>query len=143
MTQLQTARHAIDSATKRNWHYVVPEAGTPFEAILEPGYWAHVAAKMAPGDWVEVDDETGEYTALLKVRDAGKLYAKMGVVVFQRYDEKVEVLQGSPNLTAHEVKWRGPLHKWCVVREGKDCLKDGMSKAEAYSWLSQYSKAVA
>lgn len=142
MTQLATARHSIDAATRRNWHFVVPEAGTDFEAILEPGYWAHVAAKMAPGDWIEVDDERGEYTALLKVRDAGKLYAKVGVVVFKRYDEQVEVRQDSPQLQGHEVKWRGPIHKWCVCR-GADVLKDGMSKPDAYSWLAQYSKTVA
>lgn len=141
MTQLQTARHSIDAATKRNWHYVVPEAGTDFDAILEPGFWAHVAAKLAPGDWIEVDDETGAYTALLKVRDAGKLYAKVGVVVFKRYDEHVDVMQSGPSLEGHEVKWRGPLRKWCVCR-GADVLKDGMAKPEAYSWLAQYAKSV-
>lgn len=144
MTQLQTARHSIDAANKRNWHYVVPEAGTPFEAVLDPAYWAHVAAKMAPGDWIEVDDETGEYTALLKVRDAGRLYAKVGVILFKRYDEHVDVLQDSPLTKGFEVKWRGNLHKWCVVRDGKDVVKDGgMSKPEAYSWLNMHTRNLA
>lgn len=142
MTQLQTIRHSVDAAAKRNWHYVVPEAGTPWEALLEPGYWAHVAVKMAPGDWIEVDSETGEYTALLKVRDAGKLYAKVSIFSIKEYDEKVDVTQSSPSLTGHEVKWRGPMHKWCVCR-GADVLKEGMTKDEAYAWLGQYSRTVA
>ena len=141
MTQLQTMRHFLDAANKRNWHYVVPEEGTPFEAILDPGYWAHVAAQMAPGDWVEVDAEDGSYTALLKVRDAGKLYAKLSVFQLTIFDEKVEVMQGGPALAGHVVKWRGPVHKWCVLR-GADVLIEGLTKDAAYAWLGQYSRTV-
>lgn len=141
MTQLQPHRHFIDASYKRNWHYVAIEANIPFDAILEPGFWAHISAKMAPFDIIEVDTDDSAYTALLKVRDAGKLYARVEKLIYVLYADKDEVLQGGATLEGHMVKFRGPVHRWCVVR-GADVLKDAMTKEEAYAWLGQYAKSI-
>lgn len=143
MTQLQPSRHFADADYKRSVHYVVVEAGVPFEAVLDPGFWAHISAKLRPFDKIEVDTDDGAWYAELKVRDAGKLYAKVAATVYVQHKDHVEVEQGSPALTDHIVKFRGPIHKWCVLR-GTDVLKDQMgTKEEAYGWLGQYAKSVA
>lgn len=142
MTQLSPARHFIDAACKRNIHFVVPEHGTPFEALLDPAYWAHISSKLAPCDQIEVNAEDGSYYARLLVRDAGRLYAKVAELEHVELD-KVEVLQSNAPLPdGHGVKWRGPVHKWSVVR-GNEVLKDGMAKAEAEAYLANYSRTIA
>ena len=140
MTQLQPARLKF-AEHERNLWFVVPEAGTPFEALLDPAYWAHVSAKFKPCDEITINAEDGAYYARLLVQDAGKLYAKVAQIEYVELD-KVEVTQGGVALEGHFVKWRGPIHKWCVLR-GIDVLKEGMTKAEATGWLQQYSKTLA
>jgi hypothetical protein len=140
MTQLQPAR-LKDANYERHMHFVVPEHGTPFEALLDPAYWAHVSAKFKPCDQIEVHAEDGSYYGRLLVRDAGKLYAKVSKLEYVELD-KVEVLQAGPMLEGHTVKWRGPVHKWSVVR-GVDVLKDGMTKEEAQAYLASYARTAA
>jgi len=140
MTQLQPARLKF-AEHERNLWFVVPEFGTPFDALLDPGYWAHVAAKFKPCDEITVNSEDGSYYGRLLVQDAGKLYAKVAKLEYVELD-KVEVLQGTPALTGHGIKWRGPQLRWCVLR-GTDVLKDGMTKEGAQQWLNEYGKTVA
>lgn len=140
MTQLQTNRFKLTEHENNDWT-VYPEHGTPFEAVLEAGFWAHVSAKMRPYDEIRVIAEDGSYYGRLIVQDAGKLYAKVAKLEYIELN-KVDVQQAGPILQGHEVKWRGPVDKWCVMR-GKDALKKGMTKEEAYSWLGQYSKTIA
>lgn len=140
MTQLMPVRLKFAENERNQW-FVVPEAGTDFDALLDPAYWAHVSAKFKPCDIIEVHAEEGSYYGRLLVQDAGKLYAKVAKLEYVELD-KVEVTQSNPALTGHEVKWRGPIHKWCVVR-GPDVLKEGLQKSEAHAWLGQYSKTLA
>lgn len=140
MTQAQPSRLKLSVDENNSWTFY-PEIGTPFETLLEPGFWAHVSAKFKPYDEIRVIAEDGDYYARLLVLDAGKLYAKVKKLEFHDLG-KVEVMQTGPVLEGHFVKWRGPLHKWCVLR-GNDVLKDSMTKEEAHAWLGQYSKSVA
>lgn len=140
MTQLTSNRFRSNEHENNYWT-VYPEHGTPFEALLDPGYWAHVSAKMKPYDELRVIAEDGSYYGKLLVQDAGKLYAK--VAKLEYYDlNVVEVKQAGVALEGHEVKWRGPVDKWCVVR-GKDVLVKGKTKDEANSWLAQYGRTIA
>ena len=140
MTQLMPVRLKFAEHERNQW-FVVPEEGTPFEALLDPAYWAHVSAKFKPCDIIEIHAEDGAYYGRLLVQDAGKLYAKVAKLEHVELD-KVDVVQGGVALVGHEVKWRGPIHKWCVVR-GIDVLKEGMQKSEAIAWLGQYGKTLA
>lgn len=138
MTQLASNRLKLADG-QRNFFRVIPEAGTPFDTMLTDRYWAHVAAKMKPGDHVEVWAEDGSYYAELLVQDAGKLYAKVAVKLHIKLDV-VEVKEGGLMIEGYEVKWRGPQMKWCVLR-GKDVLKEGMDKASAIQWMQNHAKA--
>lgn len=140
MTQLASNR-LHEARTRRNIWTVTPEHGTPFEEILKDGYWAHVSVKMRPGDRVEVLAEDGSYFAELLVQDAGRLYAKVYPLRHVKL-EAVEVTEGGPMMEGYEVKWQGPILKWCVLR-GKDRLKDGMDKHSAVQWMQNHAKAVA
>lgn len=141
MTQLIPIRMSLAEGV-RNCYRVVPENATPFEALLDPAYWAHVSAKLRPTDKIEVEAEDGSYTALLIVRDAGRLYAKVAVVYYVKLDP-VEVGAAAVVPSEYSVSFKGPLLKWCVTR-GKDRLREGMgSRGEADAWLQEHLKNVA
>lgn len=141
MTQLQTARFKFTEHENNDWT-AYPETGTPFEALLDSSYWAHVSAKMKPFDEIRVIAEDGTYYGRLLVQDAGRLYAKVAKLAFVELN-KVDVVQGSAaSLAGYEVKWRGPHEKWSVLR-GKDVLVSGKSKDEAQAWLGQHLKTIA
>lgn len=140
MTQLQPDRMQL-AEFARAVYTVVPEVDTPFDALLDPGYWAHVAAKLAPWARIEVQAEDGSYFAELLVQDAGRLFAKVAVL---RHVELTAVeVTGMTSAAGYAVKWRGPKLKWSVMRGG-DALKDELpSKDEANNWLTGHLKAVA
>lgn len=138
MTQLAPNRFKT-ADSQRNIFHVVPEAGTPFEALLTDKYFAHVSAFLKPGSRIEVIAEDGKYWADLLVRDAGKLYAKITVLNHVEL-EPVEVREGGLSAEGMEVRWCGPKLKWCVLR-GKDRLKDEMDKGQAIQWMQSHAKA--
>ncbi len=140
MTQLATNRIQFAEQMRNIW-YVTPEVNTPFEALLDPKYWAHVSAKFRPRDRIEVDAEDGSYFAELLVVDAGRLFAK--VVVLRKHElVPVEIQDLSPDF---EVKWAGPHAKWRVVRKkDRGSLKDGFeNRQDAEMYLASHLKAIA
>lgn len=137
MTQLQTGRFKL-AEHMRNVFHVVPEAGTPFEALLEQGYWAHISVNLKPGSKIEVHAEDGTYYAELLVRDAGRLYAKVMPIIHVAFDE-VTVSQGDFEAAGYSVKFQGPHLQWCVLR-GTDRLKDKMTKQEAYEAAAELAR---
>lgn len=138
MTQLASNRlHFAEH--RRNIFDVVPEKGTPFEVLLKDGYWAHVSAKLKPGDRIEVRAEDGSYFAELMVMDAGRLYAKVAVLMHVKLDA-IEVRESDMAVADYRVEHCGPQLKWCVLR-GKDRLKEGLDKASAVQWMQSHAKA--
>lgn len=134
MTQLATNRFDLSiNGIRHNVFRCRPELKTPIAALLEQGFWAHVSAKLRMGDIIEVLPEDCSYFAKLLVRDAGKLYAKVAVIEHVELNKADEDIQ----VAGYEIKWRGPTHKFGVIR-GKDVLKDGfVDKAEAKAWIDE------
>lgn len=152
MTQLAPRRFEQDAAYVRNIHTIIPEVDTPMEAILDRGYWAHVAQYLKPWDRIEVRAEDGSYYAELIVMASGKLFAD--VQLLAKYD-LVQVIPGAMDTTpeGYYVKWRGTLQKWCVLRDGttdsgapvkaKDVMREGFDdEATARRWLADFLKTV-
>lgn len=137
VTQLAPNRLKFSEHT-RNIFTMTPEAGTPIEALVDKGYWAHVAAKFKPGDRIEVLAEDGEYFAELLVQDAGRLYAKVAVLRHVKLDS-VEVQESDLVIGDLSIKHRGPHLKWCVLR-GKDSLHEGKTKDEALTIMRNLAK---
>jgi hypothetical protein len=133
MTQLTPARFNASQSVRNQWQ-VSPEYGTPPEALLDSGYWAHVSAKLRRGDIIVALAEDNSYYAELLVLEAGKLFAKVAplrcVEISVKQMLNVEVPDG------YEIKFRGP-KKWSVLR-GKDVLKEDMDKNTAEQWLKDH-----
>jgi len=141
MTQLAISRFK-QAEYERTVYSVVPEHETPFDAVIQPEYWAHVSARMRPGDRIEVQAEDGSYWAELLVRDAGRLFAKVAVLRKVELNEE-DVTGDMPAATEFAIKWRGPHHKWCVLR-GVDLVKaECQTRGEASTWLADHMKALA
>ena len=121
---------------------VTPEHGTPFEALLSPDYWAHMAYRFKIGTILEVTADDFSYTAELIVVDCSRNWAK---VVKKSYVQLDTVEKSTATLDGFEVKWSGRHTKFRVLRTSdKAVIKEGFSThAEAEAWLSEHAKAMA
>lgn len=139
MSKLTAGRCKQAEFARTLWSVFV-EQNTPFENVIKPAFWAHVAAKLKALDRIEVFAEDGQYWAELMVLSVGKMEAK--VVVLRKID-----LQAAPaptlDLGEYEVSWGGPHRKHRVVRKSdKEVIKDGFgTKEEAQLWLADHLKA--
>lgn len=137
MTQLTPRRFKQSNSVRNQWH-IEPEFGTPVEALLVPGYWAHISSYLRRGDVITALAEDNSYHVELLVLEAGKLFAK--VVLKQRVDITAAQMSNAPIPDGYEIKFRGPVKKWSVLRD-KDVLKDELdSRSAAESWLTDHVK---
>lgn len=65
---------------ERSIHVIYPDESQPFKAVLQPEFWAHVAAKLRPWDRIEVRPANGAYFAELIVVASDRLSAKVHVL---------------------------------------------------------------
>lgn len=72
---LQAEIWARDGGVKFNTFEAVPKAGTPFENVLRPDFWANVSQRMRAGDKIIVLPRDGSWYAELLVWDAGQNWA--------------------------------------------------------------------
>lgn len=143
MTQLANRNFSMKRSMVNEW-YAKPEAGTPLEAVLEPKYWAHCSAQLAPEDVITVIPEGTPWRAELMVLDAGRGFAK--VVVLSHVDlESHEVTGDMPSADDYDVRWAGRHAKWRVVRKSdKRVMVEGQpTKQDALLWVSSHRKAMA
>ena len=119
----------------------MPEAGVDFAAVLQPAYWTHVAAKLRPGDMIEVRAEDGTWFAILYVVSAQRLSAK--VVPLPGYPLELDAGEAD-EIAAFGVKWNGPQHRWAVVRVAdKRAMQTGFqSREDAHRWLADNLKSL-
>lgn len=137
MTQLTPRNFKQSNSVRNQWH-AEPEFGTPAEALLDPGYWAHVSAQLRRGDIICAISQDNSYFIELLVLDAGKLFAKVVklrcIEISQAQMLNVQVPEG------FEIKFRGP-KKWSVLR-GKDVLIEDKTKQEAETWLTEHLRLI-
>lgn len=150
MTQAQTNKlpefitpSKFRETTQVNRHWTAtPSVDTPFEDLLRPDYWAHVAANILPGDRIDVLAEDMSYFAELLVVDASRQWVK--VKLLRKTELSSEESQPIEADDEHEVKWRGN-RRWSVVRKADGAIlqEELSSKSAAYAWLSEHQKKVA
>lgn len=126
---------------ERNLWVVNAEYGTTIDDILNPMYWAHVAQKLKPYDRVEVRIDSGEWLLELMVLGCDRSWAKMHVL---HSHQLAPVDEGLPQAARHKVEWKGPQHKWAVIRiaDGEMIFK-GLDKAAAFDQMARHEKAMA
>lgn len=135
---LPPARMALAEQWRQDWVVSVPD-GETIDDVLQPSYWAHVAAQMQTLDRVEARAETGEWTADLIVKAVGRNWAVMYLV--KKHD--LTATQEAPKeVSGYEVVFRGP-RKWCVVRLADKALiqEDQPTRVAATNWLESYENA--
>ncbi len=136
---LNPQRISLAEQWRQDW-VVNAEESTTIDDVLDPGYWAHTAGQMQKFDRVEVRLETGEWIADLIVVDVGRNWASMHLI--QKHE--LEKPSAHPAMAAkHEVLWKGPHLKFCVVRlSDKEILQSGMEKNAAIVWLQNYEQTI-
>ncbi len=132
--RLKPTRMHQGPARIRYW-YVIPEVGTPYEALFEPEYWAARHKDFAIGDMVRIEPDEGNYTADLRVMSTG-----IGGVVVQEYYKKEWAGSEAPEslLDFFEVKFAGPHHKFRIQRKAdKHVVHKGFeNEAAANRWMT-------
>lgn len=126
------SRHALTEVVAAR-HSISPEAGTPFEDVLKPGYFANIASKLHPTDIIEVRPEEGSYYAELIVWNAGKAHANVSPVMHVKRPSgmTMKIVEG------FEVEFRAGPTMYRVVRasDGTE-IKSGFSNPDdATDWL--------
>ena len=118
----------------RRVHRVYPEQSAELKDLLDPGYWAHVAAEFTNGDMIEALPEGGAWYAQLIVVGCSKQHARVAVVSMTKLRSAEEAPKDKPAFTA---EFKGPQRKWSVIRTSdKSYVKEGLdSKEEALKWL--------
>jgi hypothetical protein len=132
---------------KNTFWDVVVEAGTPFEEILQPEFWAHVirGKNLMAGDEIRVRPDEGHYLARLFVRDVGPLGNWAKVALLEKFDFDGEQTQsGDQDIDGFEIKFQGPVNKHVVVRkkDGAVIMQGISTRVEAAAWLSDYARTL-
>lgn len=137
---LMPERMGLAEDKRHDWIIDI-QLNVTLDDVLEPSYWAHVAAQMDPLDHVEVRAEDGSWIAYLIVSFCERNYAKMVVdrVV------KLETSKAAPVASIkHKVEWKGPVNKFAVIRvSDSQMIKFGFrTKDLAYAALQDHEKAL-
>ena len=133
---------------KRDVLFITPEHGVTMDDVMDPRYWAHVAARIRPFTQIEVlFDDCSEW-ALLLVVDCDQTWAKVRKLQHINLNENdaAEIAQIRADSVENdiEVKWKGPSHKFAVIRKSDNVmLKSGhASKEDAAKWIAEYKSNI-
>jgi len=130
-------------STRRNIWALAVDAGVKPEDMKAPEYWAHIAASLRQGDFIEAEAEDGAWFATFRVLDAGVNWAK--VAPLQKFElDATTPDRKSALLVGHTVVYKGTHALWCVIRDvDKHVLKDKLkTESDAFTWLSNYARTV-
>lgn len=113
-------------------------AGVDFNTALRPSFWAHHVRDIRPLDTIEMFCEDGSWEALCRVMSVGQAEVNLSKISYAEHGT------AEPDVFSetYELRWKGPVLKWCVVRK-----EDGMviadklyPKAEAQARLANHLK---
>lgn len=130
----------IGLAQHRRQDFVcIAHEGVTVEDTLKPVFWSHYAARFQPFDRIEVREETGAWVAELMVMRAERNWASVALLNVHDLD-KLRTSADTHDTSAYEVKWKGPVKKWCVIRKADTQLvhHGADSQEVALAWLRQY-----
>ena len=123
-----------------NAHEIVPDAGVPFEAVLERGFWANISQKLRPGDTLLVFPRDARWYAELLVWDAGQNWAHVTAKGMAQRPE-FQALEGVAN--DFEIA-RDPIDGFTVKRRSTGAKVRGNfpNHAEAQKWILEHQQAL-
>jgi len=117
--------------------------GVTLEQILVPGFWAHHAKDLRPGDEIRARAEDGSWMAELYIIEASR--TSVIVQVLHKHDLKRPVASKKAIdefIALHEIRWANPTYKHRVVRLGDGAiLNQGFEqKIDAETWLRKHAQ---
>jgi hypothetical protein len=134
-------RFQLKEQGNRDWIATV-EQGTKKEDLLEPSFWSHVSSQLTPYDKIEVRWDDGVGYAEFLVLGCDRAYAKLHLL---RYESLTTSDVSQSQFTKHEIRWKGPVLKWMVVRLSDEAsVRDKfLSREDAEIWLKDYERTTA
>jgi len=119
------------------------EFGTPTDALLVPGFWAHMASYLRPYDHIEARSDDGTWVAYLIVTGCDRTWAR---VVIDRVVNLTtrDVAESQAVAPTHKVEWKGPQNKFTVIRiADAEPIKIGFAtKDEATNWMREHERVI-
>src|SRR5690349_9367656 len=82
MSKLPEVRFQAAEFSRRIWDAKL-EAGTDFQEVFNPEFWAHNARRMRQRDLVFVGNDEDTLFAILRVRASGPSWAKVSPVLVE------------------------------------------------------------
>jgi hypothetical protein len=133
---LNPQRMSLAEQVRQDW-VVNAEQGTTVADVLDPQYWAHMASQLQAWDRVDVRLETGEWLLELLVINTGRNWAQVHLLKRHDLEQRSETM---PAAQKHKIEWKGPQHKWCVIRlsDSEMIQRELASKDAAGQWLTTY-----
>lgn len=138
---IDSTRMRLSEYERQDWVANI-EFGTTLEDILNPGYWAHMAAYLRPYDHIEARSDDGTWIACLIVTGCDRTWARVVVDrVIKLTTREVAETQARP---VHKVEWKGPQNKFTVIRiADSEPIRAGFAtKDEALLWLREHERTV-
>jgi len=117
-----------------------PSNDVEIKDLLEPAFWANVAAKLRIGHQIEAVPPDQSFFVRLLVVGCDRLWAK--VIVLQKVQIHKDRVSESPSKKKEDfvVKFNGPKDKWVVLRGTDKLVKGKDSREEADAWLADHKK---
>lgn len=136
--QIDPGRMQLAEYARQNWVANAPEGAT-IEDCQQPGFWSLMAAQMKPYDRVEVRADDGTWIAEFLVLGCDRTWARVHPLGNYKLTT-VDVSQSESQ--KYEMRWRGPQHKWSVVRLADQvAVKEGCeTKEAAAAWMKEHEK---
>lgn len=110
--------------------------------VLAPGWWAHVAMKLRPGDEVKVIPEDMSWRAVVFVRAVSRVEAIVQTIEFTELGTAVSTV--APD-APYYVKYGSPSVMFRVHRrDNNEVVKDHFqTKEQAEQWIKNHMRAAA
>ncbi len=123
---------------------IIAKPGQTIEDIMEPKAWASISPRVEVWSRVNVIAEDGSYLAELHVTSVSRQWVATTLLSYHDLTEKDKDKPALEVLELHEVKWRGPILKWCLVRKEDDSnISEKMeTKEQAGNAKIEYEKAL-
>jgi hypothetical protein len=139
MKQLPANGLSAAEYIRREWRITVDPA-TTLDDMMNPGYWAHVAAQLRTGDEITAVAEDNSFYAKFFVRFARRLEASVSLI---QHVELEAVAVTTELASEYSIKFRGQRSKFTILK-GKEVLRDGFeTENQAKAYLEDHLKALA
>ncbi len=126
--------------THRNQiHNITAEENTPFDAVMDPQFYAHIAPNLRMYDEIRVTTDDGAYYARLLVLAVGQTWAKVRKLEFVDLMGSESDTPADP-MNQYYVKFRGPVLKWSMLRRSDNAvIREGMdTRGEAERYMADH-----